>query len=181
MMRKESFFSLYQNETLQMLELPYENRDLSMLVVLPRKVDGLGDVETSVDIAMLEQWRKAMKRQNVLVNLPKFKMTSQFSLRKVLTAMGMGLAFSDKADFSGMSTRESLCISAVIHKAFVDVNEQGTEAAAATAVLIAPTSAPIVTTPVPFIADHPFLFLICDNRTGSILFMGRVADPSNTK
>jgi serine protease inhibitor len=104
-------------------------------------------------------------------------MTSQFQLKNVLQSMGMVLPFSDQADFSGISSEEDVSISAVIHKAFVDVNEEGTEAAAATAVVIAPTSAPVPQEPVIFRADHPFVFLIRDNRTGSLLFMGRVANP----
>jgi serpin B len=113
----------------------------------------------------------------VHVFLPRFKMTSQFQLKGVLESMGMTLAFSQQADFSGISSEEQLFISTVIHKAFVDVNEQGTEAAAATGVVLAPTSAPVTQEPVTFRADHPFVFLIRDHRSSSILFLGRLTNP----
>jgi serpin B len=121
-----------------------------------------------------------MQVYQVDVSMPKFKFTAQFELNKVLKEMGMRRAFAaDEADFSGMATREKLFISDVIHKAFVAVDEKGTEAAAATAVLIAPTASamPLPRPSATFRADHPFLFLIRDNRTGSILFMGRVVNP----
>ena len=114
------------------------------------------------------------------VYLPKFKTTSQFELGDTLKSLGMNTAFdADKADFSGMTGGRDLFISAVIHKAFVDVNEEGTEAAAATGVIMEPTSAASDPTEPPvFRADHPFVFMIRDNRNGSILFMGRMANPS---
>ena len=114
------------------------------------------------------------------VFFPRFKLESGFELKKTLISMGMKQAFSaHEADFSGMNGPPSdLCIGAVIHKAFVDVNEEGTEAAAATAVLMTFTGR-VFDVPIPvFRADHPFLFLIRDNRTGSILFMGRVTNPA---
>ena len=112
------------------------------------------------------------------MHLPKFKMTSEFDLGDVLASMGMSLAFSDKADFSGMSAQEQLYFSAVIHKAFVDVNEEGTEAAAATAVAVRlAAELPRPEEPVEFRADHPFMFLIRDSRTQAVLFLGRLVNP----
>jgi serpin B len=108
-----------------------------------------------------------------MVQLPKFKLESSFGLGRTLAGMGMPLAFSAKADFSGMDGSRDLYIGEVIHKAFVEVNEQGTEAAAATAVVMRALSMPSQ-----FIADHPFLFLIRENTTGTILFIGRITDPS---
>jgi serpin B len=113
----------------------------------------------------------------VRVAFPRFKVTQEFELNKTLGAMGMPLAFSDRADFSGMDGRQDLYISNVLHKAFVDVNEEGTEAAAATGVAVGAKSAP----PTPqqeFRADHPFVFLLRDTGTGSILFTGRVTNPN---
>src|ERR687886_2612610 len=111
-----------------------------------------------------------MGTSQVHVMLPRFKVTAEFSLRDQLSAMGMPLAFSPSADFSGIAGgTEPLSLSAVVHKAFVDVNEEGTEAAAATGVVMVRTSAAVRPTPV-FRADHPFLFLIRDTRSGSILF-----------
>jgi serpin B len=107
-------------------------------------------------------------------------MTSSFELTPMLSSMGMSAAFDpDRADFSRMASEQKLCVSAVIHKAFVEVNEQGTEAAAATGVIMAPAAAafPRPQEPVTFRADHPFVFTIVDNRSGSVLFLGRVANP----
>jgi serine protease inhibitor len=176
MMQQTSFFPYAQTDDLQILEMPYEQNELSMLVLLPKKVDGLAQLEKQLTNETLEKWRGQLKKHQVNTKLPKFKFTSQFELLPVLGKMGMGVAFTEQADFSGMTTREKLFISAVLHKAFVAVDEKGTEAAAATAVVMMPTAiidAPMAT----FAADHPFVFLIRDNRTGSILFMGRVAQP----
>jgi serpin B len=176
MMQTLEFFPYAQSDDVQILELPYEQNELSMLVLLPKKVDGLSGLEKQLTADNLEKWRGQLKKHRVNVKLPKFKFTSQFQLSKVLSAMGMGVAFGGQADFSGMTTREKLFISDVIHKAFVAVDEKGTEAAAATAVVMRATAieeAPMAT----FYADHPFVFVIRDNRTGSILFMGRVTQP----
>ena len=148
---------------------------LSMVIFLPKKVDGLPDVEKSLGKTGPDALLKKLHEQEVVVSVPKFKMTSQFGLKKVLTAMGMKDAFTGKADFSGMNGRKDLFISAVIHKAFVDVNEEGTEAAAATAVVMVGGAAPAP--PPVFRADHPFLFLIRHEKTGVVLFMGRVMSP----
>ncbi len=166
------------DKTLQAVALPYAGHQLEMVVLLPRGVDGLAELEKSLTSARLDEWLKGMSVHQVKLTLPRFELTSKFELNKELSDMGMPLAFSKQADFSGMSTRERLFIGKVVHKAFVDVNEKGTEAAAATGVTIQPTAAPRPEPPVEFRADHPFLFLIRDNRTGSVLFLGRVANPS---
>lgn len=165
-------------DDLQILELPYgKPRQLSMVVLLPKNKDGLAQLEKKLTSENLQTWLTGLRKQEVRVFLPRFKLTSQFQLRSVLESMGMTLAFSNQADFSGISSEEELAISAVIHKAFVDVNEQGTEAAAATGIVFAPTAAPIRQEPVVFRADHPFVFLIQDNRTGGVLFLGRLMNP----
>jgi serpin B len=167
----------FKGDGFQVVELPYEQHQLSMLVFLPAKKDGLAEFEQGLTSAKLDGWLKSMKRHTVDLKLPKFKFTSEFSLKKVLSEMGMSLAFTKQADFSGMTTREKLYISAVVHKAFVDVHEKGTEAAAATAVIMKTLSAVIGGPMATFHADHPFVFMIRDNRTGSILFLGRVSNP----
>jgi serpin B len=165
-----------ETEGFQALELPYVENELSMIVFLPKKMDGLAELEKSFTADNLAKWLPELHKQEVQVELPRFKMTSEFRLDQVLKSMGMTDAFSlPPADFSGMDGKKDLFISAVLHKAFVDVNEEGTEAAAATAVVVGMTAAPAE--PLVFRADHPFLFLIRDNRTGSILFMGRVTNP----
>ncbi len=119
----------------------------------------------------------ALRGRQVNVSLPKFKFTSEFSLAATLTQLGMTDAFDTRANFSGIATVEQLCISAVIHKAFVDVNEEGTEAAAASAVMMAPTAMRMPEPPVTFKADHPFIFVIRHQPTGAALFVGRVVNP----
>ena len=154
-----------------------------MVVLLPNDAGGLAALEEAMTAANLQDWlHRLAATPKVIVTLPKFKMTLQFGLKDSLSAMGMRRAFEDGgADFSGMTDdRRGLFVSAVIHKAFIDVNEEGTEAAAATAVIMsrAMARAPERTQPIVFRADHPFVFLIRDNRSGGILFLGRVTDPT---
>ena len=163
---------------LQLLELPYAGDGFAMVVLLPRDVDGLKNLENLLNKQTLDHWLTQARELNVAVLLPKFKLAAQFSLAKPLGEMGMTDAFSPGADFSGMDGERDLFISAVVHKAFVDVNEEGTEAAAATGVVMR-MNAVRMPRPTPiFRADHPFLFLIRDLHSGSILFLGRVVDPT---
>jgi len=163
---------------LQLLELPYAGDGFAMVVLLPRDVDGLKNLENLLNKQTLDHWLTQARELNVAVLLPKFKLAAQFSLAKPLGEMGMTDAFSPGADFSGMDGERDLFISAVVHKAFVDVNEEGTEAAAATGVVMR-MNAVRMPRPTPiFRADHPFIFLIRDLHSGSILFLGRVVDPT---
>ncbi len=176
---------MYQSEhfrhadcgTFQMLEMPYKGRELAMVVLLPKQKGGLAALEASLSAEMLAERIAALKHERVRVYLPRFTMTWRVLLAGVLKKMGMALAFSAaQADFTAMNGgKEPLWIDEVIHKAFVDVNEEGTEAAAATAVMMLGTGMP--RRPVVFRADHPFLFLIRDTRSGAILFLGRVVNP----
>ncbi|MCG6157480.1 serpin family protein [Rubinisphaera margarita] len=180
MMFQADSFQYGENDLLQVLELPYAERNFSMFVFLPRKVDGLSKLEEQLTAENVRTWIEEVYRENeVQVHLPKFKTTSQFELGTILQQMGMSTAFkAEAADFTGMTGGRDLFISAVHHKAFVDVNEKGTEAAAATGVVMAPTSAPIEPEePKVFRADHPFVFAIRDNRTGMLLFVGRIINP----
>ena len=176
MMNQTAEFGYIQADTFQGLELPYADDELSMIVLLPIKYDGLSELEKTLTLDNLSQWLAKLHKRKVVVSIPRFKMTSQFSLASVLKSLGMKNAFSAGADFSGMNGQRNLFISAVIHKAYVDVNEEGTEAAAATGVTMTLTSIGPARTPV-FRADHPFLFLIRDNNSGSILFFGRLMNP----
>jgi serpin B len=169
-------FRYLDGETFQALELPYKHNVLSMVILLPKKHEGMAALEKSLTVDNLQNWRSRMRFANVRIALPKFKFTSMFILNDALMAMGMKDAFNGKtADFSGMADTKELFIGFVIHKAFVDVNEEGTEAAAATAVGMLGKGMPSKTEA--FKADRPFLFLIRDNVTGSVLFLGRVSDP----
>jgi serine protease inhibitor len=174
MMYQKGDFKYVETESFQALELPYVGDELSMVILLPHKMEGLADLEKSLTSDNLNKCLTGLRKQEVSVYLPKFKMTSEFRLEEVLESMGMPDAFSSRADFSGMTGRKDLDISKVIHKAFVEVNEEGTEAAAATAVVMV-RGGP--RKPRVFRADHPFIFLIRDNPSGSILFLGRVANP----
>ena len=177
MMNQTEKFNYMETESFQALELPYVDDELSMIILLPKEFDGLDEFEKTLTAENLSKWMGELRNREVRVSIPKFKMTSQFGLAPVLKSMGMVDAFSANADFSGMNGKRDLLISAVIHKAYVDVNEEGTEAAAATAVTMKLTSIGPTRIPV-FRANHPFLFLIRDNHSGSILFIGRVMKPN---
>ncbi len=159
-----------------MVSLMYENYQQSMWILLPNKADGLPALEKQLTAENLTRWSEKLSDHMVDLALPKFRITSEFNLNENLKALGMKDAFDpNRADFTGLATSEQLFISAVLHKAFVDVNEMGTEAAAATAIAIGATSLP---PPATFHADRPFVFVIRDNTTGTILFLGRVVNPS---
>ena len=154
------------------LELPYDGNELSMVLVLP---DNLDTFEGSFDAVRLNEVVGALSEHSVDTRMPRFKFESKFSLVEQLKILGMGVAFTSEADLSGINGKGGLFISDVIHQAFVGVNEAGTEAAAATAVIVGETSAP---EPAAITFDKPFLFFIRDIATKSVLFVGRVVDPS---
>lgn len=177
-MHQTAVFRYAESGPLQLLELPYAGNDVSMLVVLPNKETPFSAIENTLGTKTLDLWEQGLAEKKVEVFLPRFMTTAAFRLDKVLKEMGMTDAFNENlADFSGMvDDRSRLFIGAVLHKAFVDVNEKGTEAAAATAVVMQLKSA--LPEPVPvFRADRPFLFLIREKSTGRILFIGRLNDP----
>jgi serpin B len=175
-MHQVAEFGYSETDDAQVLSLPYKGEALSMIVVLPRKVDGLPALEAKLDAAALEEWTKSLGERKVSVYLPKFKIESMFSLSGELAALGMKDAFAaDRADLSGMDGTRELFVKEVIHKSFVEVNEEGTEAAAATGVVVGVRSLPAP--PPEFRADHPFLFFIRHDATGAILFIGRLARP----
>ncbi len=170
----------------QIAELPYNGNRLAMTILLPQKAEQIDALAEKVDAAQMSRWAKALAPRSFHVYLPKFKLETSYRLPPMLQRMGMQLAFqpsANGADFSGLcepqSSQERLFISSIVHKAFVEVNEKGTEAAAATAVLMAPASAAFRTIPfVPiFLADRPFLFAIRDTESGSILFLGKFMEP----
>jgi serpin B len=184
LMRLEAMFNYAETPELQLLELPYRGNAsesnaprLSMVVLLPKDTNDLESLEVALNSIALGNWLSAAKREQVSVFLPRFKMTSQFDLGDTLSNLGMSDAFSPQADFSGMDGNSDLSISAVVHKAFIEVNEEGTEAAAATGVTMRPTAV-LAKPKLTFRADHPFVFLIRDAGSGSILFLGRLNDPT---
>jgi serpin B len=173
-------FNYGEKDNVQILEMPYESgmgKPLSMLVLLPLERN-LTRLERTLDAGYLADLKKSMTNQLVLVYVPKFHEESGYQLSSNLAAMGMPTAFSPSADFSGIDGTQNLGIDKIVHRAYVDVNEEGTEAAAATFVyhtIKGPDAAPH---PPEFHADHPFIFIIQDRENGNILFMGRVMNPN---
>ena len=176
MMYQNENFKYTKSSDIKVLELPYIGNKLSMLVILPENNEKLSEIEKMITVKNIDLWVANLKEEKVDVYMPKFKLTSQFRLDHVLSSMGMVEAFGQDADFSGMDGTKNLFISAVLHKAFINVDEKGTEAAAATAVIMEQKCAAM--DPTVFNANHPFIFLIRQNKTGSILFIGRVMNPN---
>jgi len=175
MMHQTERFKYAKGNGYQAVELPYDGNELSMIILLP-DADTLETFEGSLNAGRFDSILEDLSYEQVSLTLPKFNFESSFSLSKTLAAMGMPDAFSDAADFSEIDGTQDLSISEVLHKAFIDVDEAGTEAAAATAVVISLTAAPAM--PISLTVDHPFLFAIRDIDTGSIPLLGRVMNPS---
>ena len=171
----EDIFNYTETADLQILELPYTGDEISMMILLPKNKD-LDDIIDTLDNNEFAEWRDSLAETEVDIYLPKFEMETSYGLKDTLIQMGLVNAFSSSADFSGITGGKDLSIDSVLHKAFVEVNEEGTEAAAATAVIMELTgeggSSRVV-----FDADHPFIFLIQHRETGTILFMGKVCNP----
>ena len=178
MMYQKAQFGYLETDQFQALELPYEGSDYSLVVFLPRKDNDLPTFEKMLREEKVEQWLSRIKYQRVKVYLPKFTLKAAFDLAKTLQELGMITAFSSgKADFFRITENPELCISAVLHKTFLNVDEKGTEAAAATAVVMLLKEEPMETDEPIFRADHPFMFLIRHSKTGTILFIGRLVNP----
>uniref|UniRef100_A0A8C6RTA2 Serpin B4-like n=2 Tax=Nannospalax galili TaxID=1026970 RepID=A0A8C6RTA2_NANGA len=179
MMQQRNYFNFALLEDVQakVLEIPYKGKELSMFVLLPNEVDGLKELEDKLTADKLTEWTSPqnMHMMEVYLSLPRFKVEEKYDLEDVLEHMGIKDAFSSgKADFSGMSESLDLVVSKALHKSFVEVTEEGTEASASTGVEISLTSSPISED---FACDHPFLFFIKESKTNSILFFGRVSSP----
>jgi serpin B len=181
LMHRQAKLNYFNGGTFQVVEIPYKSSELSMIVFLPNDPTGLPAFEQSLTPPDLQKWLGLLQpASKVILTLPRFNMTQQFELNDALSALGMKQAFvQGAADFSAMTGKRDLFISTAIHKAFIEVNEEGTEAAAATSTVMRTLSMRRDPQPVVFRADHPFLFLIRDNPSGAILFMGRVEAPSH--
>ena len=175
MMRQTESFGYAEEDDYQAVGLPYDGGELSMVILLPQ-ADKFEAFESSMDFHRVTEIISNLTSQQVNLTMPKFEFESSFGLKKALTGMGMPIAFSPDADFSGMTGSRDLFIDDVLHKAFVSVDEAGTEAAAATAVIMTLTAVP--SPPVEVTVDRPFVFLIHDIETGTILFVGRIVNPS---
>lgn len=177
LMQQSGHFAYGETNDAQVVELPYKGKRLVMTVILPKSIDGLAAVEEKLLAGQLDATLAALVNSKGHVALPRFEFKTKYRLERDLIRMGMAKAFSDAADFSGMTDAERLGISFVIHKAFVKVDEQGTEAAAATGVGIRAMAA-LPEKTFQFRADRPFVFMIRDRETGSMLFAGRLSDPT---
>jgi len=179
----ESFFmnttlrlNYFEDETLQTIEIPYKGNKFSMIIMLPKSDLGIEAFENTLNYDKYVQIAASLKNETVELSIPKFKTTCELQLVNTLKKSGMTVPFSDQADFSGMTGTKDLKIDKVIHKAFIDVTEEGTEAAAATVVIMNKITMQRLQNKI-FKADHPFLFLIKDTETATILFMGKVCNP----
>ncbi|XP_035222893.1 leukocyte elastase inhibitor-like isoform X2 [Stegodyphus dumicola] len=172
MYHRESFFYL-EKETFKALKLPYEGGEVAMLVFLPHSRNGLRQLERQLSSTFVQDIESAMYETTVEVALPKFRLEYSKSMKKALQALGMNLVFQNGADLGGISDSKELKVSDIIHKAAVVVNEEGSEAAAVTAILVTTYSLSFDPT---FIVDHPFMFVIYDTKSSHILFMGKVRE-----
>jgi serpin B len=178
MMHQTSYLPYAATSEFEMLELPYRGGDQSLLVLLPREKHGLSALEETLTIDLLGQTADQLRPTYVSANLPKFKLESMFGLNETLQELGIRELFSARADLSGIADAP-LHVSDALHKAIIEVDTEGTTAAAATAIIISVTGECYCPppTPMPFNADHPFVFALRDKRTDSILFMGRLTEP----
>ena len=166
-------FDYMEDEQVQAVELPYKGDDLSMLIVLPKSKEAaaMQKLVANLSTAQINKWTKQLKNQEIFLNMPKFKLEQNYKMDTILAEMGMPIAFSNHADFSLFNDKLPLAVDSIIHKAVVEVDEKGTVAAAATSIVPVVVSASYNAE---FHANHPFMFMIKDNKTDAILFLGQV-------
>lgn len=182
-MNQTGSFGYFDSAEASILEMPYaitrqDGPEFSMLIALPHDKESIHALESNLTIEKLQDWMKSLQHQKVIVSLPKFKVEQFSVLNEMLEKMGLAQAFDDQADFSGITGLKNLKISQALHKVYVNVDETGSEAAAATALTMMMTGSAYQQPPILFRADHPFLYFIYEKRTGIILFMGRVGNPN---
>jgi len=173
MMSQTELLNYMKGNNYQVVELPYDGNELSMLLIMPDE-GSFASFEQALDNELIDNILSQLGTKQVVLSMPKFEFRTEVGLKQILPAMGMPTAFSGMADFSGMTGNHDLFIGDVLHEAFVSVDEAGTEAAAATAVIMKLTAAEEMVT---MSLDHPFIFLIRDIKTGTVLFVGRVLNP----
>ncbi len=183
MMSKRAYYRYLEGDDFQAIDLPYKTGRMSMYIFLPAESSNLSAFLKKLNPNALAEWLPEFhstlpkfRTTEIAVKLPRFKIEYKAQLEKALTALGMGVAFTDSADFSGITADTSTAIDSVIHKIYVEVNEEGTEAAAVTGITMRATSMPVSAPD--FIVDRPFFLAIRDNKTGAILFSGAITDPT---
>lgn len=171
LMNLETNLKYYEDQDVQIVDLPYSNRKYSMTIILPKNIDSFNENLEKLSLELLNQWLHNLKIDSVLLWLPKFKNEYKISLKKTLSNLGMGIAFSSPADFTNMHNCNCIYIHDVIHKTFIEIDENGTEAAAVTSVEIRETSySPVKIMKI----NRPFLFILRENHSGTILFIGKI-------
>jgi serpin B len=177
MMFQKGRFRIKETENTKVLEIPYADKNLSMFIILPDRKDGIKKLQNVLTTVMLSEMLAEAEEVDAEIYIPKFKISyGTVDLTENFKKLGMNDAFDKRADFSGMTGNKELFISGILHKAFIELNEEGAEAAAATAVVMGFKSAK-TEKPFAFKADHPFIFVLRENSTGSILFMGTIVKP----
>jgi len=168
----------FENELFKAVEIPYKGNAAALYLFMPKNIGGFDNLQRTLDYKTYIEWTKNMQEAKVQLSIPKFEIESEFELSEVLSAMGMKIAFTNNANFTGMGKNDDLKIDKVIHKAKIGIDEEGTEAAAATAVVMVRKSSIINDLEnVEFKADRPFIFVLTENQNKSILFMGKVVKP----
>lgn len=172
-MNRRGHYNYAANDDMEIVELPYKGKEASLIILLPKEKEGLSKIERQLSSKNLNEWLSQTEYKEVSVFIPKFKLENTFDLRNNLEQMGISLAFTEEGDFSGMTT-EDIHLAKMTHKTTVEISERGTEATAATSALFT-TKGVSSKTPI-FMADHPFMFFIRNNKSGQLLFMGRFTD-----
>ena len=166
----------YSDKYSQIIDIPYSNENISLMIILPKSYKKLRKLERKLDYEYYSNYIQNRKKRRISLSLPKFKIESEFDLNKTLSELGIKDAFTEAADFSGITNAEKLYISKVVHKANISVDEEGTEAAAATAVMMRKTS--ILLEDVDFIVNKPFIYILRNNENDCIYFMGKIVNPN---
>ena len=179
MMHEQAPYAYTEDAQVQVVQLPYKGDELSMMVVLPKAKDKIAmqRVVNTLNAKQISQWNNNLVKHEVILDLPKFKLEESYTMDSLLATMGMAKAFSSEANFSLFSQNIPLSVDAIVHKAVVEVDEKGTKAAASTGITILPISRGYYVNTSTFTADHPFIFMIIDNKTDAILFLGQVNEP----
>lgn len=177
-MNKTEYLNYYENKQLQFVSIPYKGKQLSFCIILPAESISIDSIENHLCPSFLDSLLRDMSYSKVKISVPKFKMETSYSLKKSLNSLGLQLAFTKKANFSGISKRRELLINSIKHKAYIDVNEEKTRAAATSIVsMISGSKTQINEKPKVFIANHPFIFIILIMKTKGIIFIGKFAYP----